>query len=344
MIRATLRRTGGLRAANGALVGLTPIGVREGVLVEASDDHGHVGFGEASPLAGFHAATSDEVEARLEDAVAMLAGLEEVTVEAIRDLAARSAAPAICRFALETALLHLLAGRGGVVPTGVSALFDGLRDAIPVAGFGGALRGPEVLARVRALTSRGIQTIKFKTDGADLRAERAALDAIRATLDAPVALRLDLNGALDADRARAALDAYADAGVEVVEEPCGAAELSTLGEAAMGWFADESLQDAEIASAVLEHPGCAGVVLKPALLGFFGARALALRAIERDKRVVVTHMFDGPVALAAACELALSLPRAPLACGLDLHGGLHAYPQVAIPQHRGRFIQAVDAP
>lgn len=344
MIHTTLRRTGGLRAANGALVGLVPIGVREGVLIEASDDHGHVGFGEASPLAGFHTTTCDEVAARLEDAVATLAGLEQLTVEAIRDLVARSAAPAIGRFALETALLHLLAARGGVVPTGVSALFGGLRGAIPISGFGGALRAPDAQARVNALTSRGIRTIKFKTDGADLRAERAALDAIRAAVDAPVALRLDLNGALDGDRARAALDAYADAGVELVEEPCAGAELSTLGDAAMGWFADESLQDAHVASRVLEHPGCAGVVLKPALHGFFGARDLALRAIEQDKLVVVTHMFDGPVALAAACELALSLPRAPLACGLDLHGGLDAYPQLTVPQHRGSFIQAVDAP
>lgn len=342
MIHTTLRRTGGLRAANGALVGLEAIDVREGILIEASDDQGRVGFGEASPLAGFHVASSEEIESRLEDAVALLSGLDEITIEAIRDIAARSAAPAIGRFALETALLHLLAGRGGVVPTGVSALFGDVRDAIPIAGFGGALRAPEALARARALSSRGIGTIKFKTDGADLRAERAALDVIRAGLDVPVALRLDLNGALDADGARAALDAYAAAGVALVEEPCGGAELASLGEAAMGWFADESLQDPEVASAVLEHPGCAGLVLKPALHGFFGARDLGLRAIDRGKQVVVTHMFDGPVALAAACELALSLPAAPLACGLDLHGALDAYPPLAVPQHRGSVIRAVD--
>jgi hypothetical protein len=93
---------------------------------------------------------------------------------------------------------------------------------------------------------------------------------------------------------------------------------------------------------VLEHPGCASLVLKPALHGFFGARDLGLRAIDRGKQVVVTHMFDGPVALAAACELALSLPAAPLACGLDLHGALDAYPPLAVPQHRGSVIRAVD--
>lgn len=34
---------------------------------------------------------------------------------------------------------------------------------------------------------------------------------------------------------------------------------------------------------------------------------------------MVTHFFDGPVGMAAACELALSLAQPPLACGLAPH-------------------------
>jgi L-alanine-DL-glutamate epimerase-like enolase superfamily enzyme len=49
--------------------------------------------------------------------------------------------------------------------------------------------------------------------------------------------------------------------------------------------------------------------------------------------VVVTHLFDGPIAMAAACELALALPKT-LACGLDVHDGLTAWPPCDVPQRR----------
>ncbi|MFO0616155.1 MAG: enolase C-terminal domain-like protein [Polyangiaceae bacterium] len=343
MIHATLRRIGGLRAAS-AFAGLTTVGVREGVLIEASDERGRVGFGEASPLEGFHATTTDEISSRLDEITALLETTEELSLEVIRDIASRSAAPSVARFGLETALLHLLAGGGGVVPSRVAGLFGEPLETVAIAGFGGPLLGADAMGRARALEARGIRTMKFKADGADLDAERAALDAIRAGLDGDVAFRLDLNGALDPARARRALAAYASHGVELVEEPCGGADLAGLDDTAMSWFADESLADPEIASRMLEHPCCAGFVIKPALHGFFGARDLALRAIERGKQVVVTHMFDGPVALAAACELALSLPKAPLACGLDLHGGLDAYAPLVVPQHRGSVIRGVDHP
>ena len=49
----------------------------------------------------------------------------------------------------------------------------------------------------------------------------------------------------------------------------------------------------------------------------------------------MTHLFDGPVALAAACELALALPPdGLLPCGLDPHDGLVAFPAVDVPRLR----------
>jgi L-alanine-DL-glutamate epimerase-like enolase superfamily enzyme len=46
--------------------------------------------------------------------------------------------------------------------------------------------------------------------------------------------------------------------------------------------------------------------------------------------VVVTHLMDGPVALAAARELALGL-ETPMACGLDDHEALLTFPRVKAP-------------
>jgi hypothetical protein len=43
--------------------------------------------------------------------------------------------------------------------------------------------------------------------------------------------------------------------------------------------------------------------------------------------------MDGPVGLAAACELALSLAPSPLPCGLDPHAGLRSLCPRALPHH-----------
>jgi hypothetical protein len=56
-----------------------------------------------------------------------------------------------------------------------------------------------------------------------------------------------------------------------------------------------------------------------------------MAAARRRLPAVVTHLFDGPVALASCAELALSLQGA-AACALDPHVGLAAFPAFAIPQ------------
>jgi len=56
---------------------------------------------------------------------------------------------------------------------------------------------------------------------------------------------------------------------------------------------------------------------------------------------VVTHLLDGPVALAAACELARSLPGA-WACGLDRHAGLDAWPGMEVPQAEGPWVRRAE--
>ena len=91
---------------------------------------------------------------------------------------------------------------------------------------------------------------------------------------------------------------------------------------------DESLQGGDsLVTSLLEAGVCQALVLKPmALGGILRCLHLARLAARHGVGVVVTHLFDGPVALAAATELALALPGRVLACGLDLHPGLGSGP------------------
>jgi L-alanine-DL-glutamate epimerase-like enolase superfamily enzyme len=75
-------------------------------------------------------------------------------------------------------------------------------------------------------------------------------------------------------------------------------------------------------------------VLKPAVLGgLMHARRIARLAHAQGVDTVVSHIYDGPIALAACAELALSIPDT-RACGLAPHAGLTAWPSVRIPQLR----------
>jgi L-alanine-DL-glutamate epimerase-like enolase superfamily enzyme len=87
------------------------------------------------------------------------------------------------------------------------------------------------------------------------------------------------------------------------------------------------------------------LVLKPTVLGgLVACLALAREAAARGLAATVTHTFDGPVALAAAAELAAALPGGGPACGLDRHGGLDAWPPTSIPQLHPAHVASANRP
>jgi len=316
--------------------------LREGLLLTLFDDAGRAGQGEASPLPGYSSETLDDCETALRLACADMSGwtFPGNVVGALTHLLEGCdpilhAAPA-ARFALETALLDLLAQRAGV---GVRALLGApTQGVVPRnASLGAALEG-DLLQRARAALEAGASTVKVKVGAADFAAELSALRDLRGVLGARVRLRLDANGAWSPETVRARLGALAALAPEFVEEPVAGMGLLSLGEMPVPWAVDESLRLPEVVAALLgddprPRQGCTAVVLKPTTLGgLLTALALGRRAASRGLRVVVTHCFDGPVALAAACELALAFGPHSLACGLDPHPGLAVWPRVPIPQ------------
>ena len=95
----------------------------------------------------------------------------------------------------------------------------------------------------------------------------------------------------------------------------------------------------------LSSLGCIAVVLKPmALGGYQTCLRLAAEAKVLGLDVTVSHLFDGPVALAAAAHLALAVASRSRASGLDLHGALAAWPPVPVPLIGSTTVLAGDAP
>ena len=307
---------------------------RPHLVLQLHDEAGRTGTGEASPLPPFSrddAPGCERVLTRIHERLGALdaaAPAAEAVDEALRPLGRALDALPSARFALETAVLDLLAQRRGV---SVADCLGGSRAYASVPA--NALLLPEPLAtlaeRAAALAAEGFAAIKIKLrarDEAGFARELAALGEVRAALPLPFELRLDPNAAWTEDEARRRLDALVPIAPRFVEQPVAPGGLHLLDTSAVPWAADESLAGGEPIEALLSSSRCAAFVLKPAILGgLLPARALALTAQARGIDVVVTHLFDGPVAMAAACELALSLPRPPLACGLAPHPDLAAF-------------------
>lgn len=307
---------------------------RPSVLVWLDDEAGHVGVGEASPLPPFSredAAACERLLARAHEHLGALddaaPAAEQVPVALLPFGAALDAAPA-ARFALETALLDLIGQRRGA---SIAECLGGrgVYDRVPVNALLVAPPLDTLAERAVALAASGFTALKIKLrapDEAGFVRELAALCEVRARLPLPFEIRLDPNAAWTEDEARRRLEALVSVAPSFVEQPVAADRLHRLGACAVPWAADESLVHPELVERLLTSPGCAAFVLKPAVLGgLLPARALALRAQERGIGVVVTHFFDGPHAMAAACELALSLPAPPLVCGLAPHELLDAW-------------------
>ena len=111
---------------------------------------------------------------------------------------------------------------------------------------------------------------------------------------------------------------------------------------------DESLAPAgawERIEPALRTSNAVAVVLKPMLLGGIARTLdLAARARVAGLDVTVSHLFDGPVALAAASHLAIAVGSRARASGLAPHGGLAVWPAATLAALRGAELLPLTVP
>jgi len=351
------------RVAAGGLVVRGLCRDREVVRIRLQDGQGGLGLGEALPLPGYSRDDAAAAERVLGELAAALStnGLRvppgpagAPLIDAVLAPHAEVLADSMsARFALECALLDLLARRDGLSAAAWLA-GDRALQAVPVSVL---LPDAEDAAIAEAATAaaRGHTVLKLKVARPDRSAneEDALLAAVRAAADAgsglprQVRLRLDANGALCPEEVVPRLAAMRRHGVELVEEPVAGAALLALPPLPLPWAADESLADAALAEALLALPPGrrpAALVLKPAQLGLTCCLRLAAACARHGVGVIVTHSLDGDLGHAAACALAAALPQPPWPCGLAPHPGLRhpptAKPWLPVPTAPGLGVPA----
>lgn len=328
----------------GLVGGGAGLGQRAFSVLTLMRDDGTAGVGEASPLPGYSPDVIEDVAEALQALVSRpvevdpLASPFEIVSSA---LAQHPIALPSARFALETAVLDWL-GRNRGLPVHRVLGGDADRDPIPIADLMMALDPSAWPAEADRLVSAGATHLKLKV-GADFMRELRAIETIRAA-HPTLPLRLDGNGKLDVEDVRKQAAALESAKLELFEEPVHREAWSEVLDLPLPWALDESLLDADVAQRALGSERVRAVVLKPTVLGGFGACLdWAERGAVAGADSLVSHTFDGPIARAATAELALVL-QCRLAAGLGSHPALDPWPPNEVAAIAGRRIVPHDAP
>jgi L-alanine-DL-glutamate epimerase-like enolase superfamily enzyme len=271
---------------------------REMVLLRVRDEDGVVGLGEAVPLA-------------LRGGVGLAAVVRELEGWGENQGVQGLSAPARC--AVGTALMDLRGQRIGK-RLGEEAGDEAVEcNATLVAGPPDA-----VTAEAEGWAQAGFRTFKLKlgaefasvSDMRTLTRTRGSGDveqvrAVREALGSGVRIRVDANEAWDLEMAKATLAELEPFGVELAEQPV--AGLEAMAELAASTSiplaADESVASLEEAEEAAALGACAYTGIK---LSKVGGPEEAL-AIADVLPAYVTSALDGPVGIAAAAQVALSL-------------------------------------
>jgi muconate cycloisomerase len=271
---------------------------REMVLLRVRDGDGVAGLGEAVPLALRGGVGLREVVAELEG------WREHHEVDEL-------SAPARC--AVETALMDLRGRR-----TGKGLGKEGRDETVEcnatlVAGPPEAVAADaERWAQAGFTTFKlklGAETAKKPPQGAFLRSRGSGdveqVRAVRETLGLEVRIRVDANEAWDLEMAKATLAALEPLGIELAEQPVAGLEAmaALAASTSIPLAADESVTSVDEAEAAVALGACAYTGIK---LSKVGGPEEAL-AIADVLPAYVTSALDGPVGIAAAAQVALSL-------------------------------------
>lgn len=280
------------------------ITTRAGFVVRLRTDSGACGIGEATPHPHAAAAAREALGTELLASVRWLAGAAVAHADELIDAAGTVSGPAA--MGIDMALHDLLARTRGI---SVAELLCGERAPVALS----ALLDGDVVRAARAAAAAGFTAGKLKMSG-DPAADVARARAVRSAAPG-LSLRLDANGAWDAQQAVAVAHALDARGIAWLEQPTPAGDLATLARvrhavAALGHrvAADEAVTGADAVRRIVELAAADVVVLKLAQVGGLRRALAAARAARRaGLAVAVTTGLETSLGTAAALQLAAVL-------------------------------------
>ena len=293
-----------------------PVAFREGLIVRLLTAEGFCGVGEAAPLPGLSGETLKKAIFQLKNLRALL--LSTPVPSDIKEYQKTfSKEPwidhcASVRFAIETAVLHLMSQVKKQVPAEVLGCPS--IGSIPVAGL---LQGApdEIKFQTDNLLSQGFNVFKLKIGSRNIPLDVKKVQLVRELIGSTRKLRLDANQAWNMVEAVAFCQNAGLEGIEFIEEPLkdpsGLEQF--IRQTGFPVALDESIQREGSEKFIFPH-GAEFVVVKPTIVGgVVKAFEWINRALKEKKGVVLSSVFESGVAGRMLANLAAF---SPLAAGL----------------------------
>jgi O-succinylbenzoate synthase len=280
---------------------------REMVLLRLRDEEGLTGLGEAVPLSLRGGTGLGRVIHELQD----LGERDTLDEASLRSDAPGLSAPARC--AALTALLDLRGKR-------VAAENDAAAELPPPVRCNATLTAgnpADVISAAERWAADGFSTFKLKLGTGD---DTAQVRAVREALGPRARIRVDVNGAWDVETAKRTLGELEPYEIELAEQPVGTLEeaMEVARSTSIPLAGDESIEsrsDAERAVA-MEAYRMTGIKLSKV-----GGPESAIEIAE-VLPAYLSSALDGPVAIAAAAQVATTLGEAAGDGGPGLAHGL----------------------
>ena len=301
---------------------------RELALITVHGEDGSVGRGEVTPLAEIDGVTIDDAcDALSTSSLGALTGLEpEALALALDKLGAQL--PACAYAGLEAALCDLQA-RAMKLP--LAQLINPEAGKTVLVNAVVSVQSPaDVAAAGQHALDAGFTTVKLKVGFSD---DRQRVAALRAAVGDAMHIRLDANGAWQAQEAIEKIDALAEFELELIEQPVAGndvAGMSRVREATtVPLVADEGVRNVAQLQRHVELAACDGIAVKLASSGGL-TRAWELVGLARKAGVftIVTSSLDGPVGLATGVHFAAAIADNSRAHGLAT---ANIYSQSTVP-------------
>ena len=282
----------------------------ETLLVEARDEQGRVGFGEATYLPGYGSETLEQAWTSAQDIAPHLVKRPNQSAKrrAARDLSDQPFTATALVSAIEMLEGHPLLSASGAERVPLLAVINETDDA-------------GIEAEIEARLAEGYETLKVKVGfdpGDDLKRVRF----IQHRVAGRAALRLDANQGWTRDQALGFVVALDPAGIALLEQPCPAADWDSAVAVARAAPLPLMLDEAIYGPADIERAAELGAaaVIKLKLMKLGGLEALA-GALDRIAELGLTAVLGNGVAGDLGCWMEACVARHKIAPAGEMAAG-----------------------
>ena len=290
------------------------------ILISDRENPQHIGIGECGPLPGLSPEYGQDIEKLL---LQYGTGIDDLTLESINEHISKipSQFPAI-KFAIETALFDLRAGGKRVL---FPSAFTEHNAPININGLVWMGDQEFMLSQIVKLVEKGFKSIKMKIGAKDFDTERKFIEQFRRKYpSSEYELRLDANGAFEADVALERLYALSQFDIHSIEQPIRQGQLNEMAhicaESPIPIALDEELigkSSIEEKQYLIEKVKPEYLILKPTLLGGLNSTKEWVEIAERNNiKWWLTSMLESNIGLNAIAQFVATLkPSLPQGLG-----------------------------